>query len=211
MRDDHQKGWQVFWAGLAVALLVVTATYAAPVNLIAYVTYSLLNSGGTPLADGSIVMIFGSGDAINNGPTTWGGTNLIADSTQGDDVYLGNVRIDMPSNSSNGTFYTAGEIWFDDAVIHYLYLRFFDTTNYPVGGYVAWNTSTVIETTSRFGQVQMDFLGNVPTSVTNNFAVIPEPSSASLFVLFAGLLLGTRASMKKGDREGACREAGDSS
>ena len=198
MRAENQKSWRLFWAGFVIALLIVTATYGAPVNLIAYVTYSLLNSAGSPLADGSYVYIFGSGDAVNNGPSTWGGTNLIADSVQGDDVFLGFARIDMPSyNFSNGTFYTAGEIWFDDAAIHYLYIRFFDTTNYPVSGYLAWNTSSIIEVTSRFGQAQMDFLGNIPTSVTNNFVVIPEPSSASLFVLFAGLILGMRASMKK--------------
>lgn len=215
MKADRQKGWRVFWGGFAVALLLVTAAYGAPVNLIAYVTYSLLDSANSPLADGSIVMIFGSGDAVNNGPATWGGTSLIADSTQGDDQYLGYVRIDMPSYSgSNGTFYTANEIWFDDAVIHYLYIRFFNTTNYPVGGYlvgtpIAWNTSTIIQTTSRFGQVEMDFLGNIPTSVTNNFVVIPEPSSFSLLALFAGLVLGMRASMRKADRprEGAPREA----
>jgi hypothetical protein len=215
MRVDHQKGWprsergwRVFWAGFAVALLLVAASYGAPVNLIAYVTYSLLNSGGTPLSDGSYVMIFGSTDAINNGPTTWGAGNIIADSVQGDDVYLGYTRIDMPSyNGSNGTFYTAGEIWFDDAVIHYLYIRFFDSTNYPISGVIAWNTSTIIETTSRLGQVEMDFLGNIPTSVTNSFVVIPEPSSASLFVLFAGLMLGMRASMKRAERERTPREA----
>lgn len=207
MTADRQKGWRAFWAGFAVALLVVTATYGAPVNLIAYVTYSLLDHTGVPLADGSYVYIFGSTDAINNGPTTWGGSNLIADSVQGDDVYIGFARIDMPSyNGSNGTFYTANEFYFDDSVVHYLYFRVFESTNAPISGNIAWNTSTIIETTSRFGQVQMDFLGNISTVITNSFVVIPEPSSASLFLLFAGLLLGMRASMKKQERQGACRE-----
>jgi hypothetical protein len=208
MNKDRQRGWRVFWAGFAVALLLVTVSFGAPVALISYVTYSLLDHTGAPLADGSYVYIFGSTDAINDGPQTWGGSNIIAESVQGDDVYIGFARIDMPSYSgSNGTYYTANEFYFDDAVIHYLYIRFFESTTSPISGNIAWNTSTIIETTSRFGQVSMDFLGNISTVITNSFVVIPEPSTASLFVLFAGLMLGMRASMKKAGREGVGREA----
>jgi hypothetical protein len=157
----------------------------------------LKDSAGVPLADGSIVMIFGSGDAINNGPRDMG-YGLIADSTRGDDVYLGMIRIDSPSyGSSNGTFYTANNFSFDDDSIHYLYIRFFNTSNSPITGYTQWNTSGMFGFTSEFNKVTVDFVGNYLTSVTNNFVVIPEPSTSHLLLVFFGLVFGMRAVMKK--------------
>jgi hypothetical protein len=135
---------------------------------------------------------------VNNGPQTYGGTNIIADSVKGDDVFIGMVRIDSPSyGTSNGTFYTANEFSFDDDTIHYLYIRFFNTTNYPVGGYLTWNTSPVWGFTSEFNKVTEDFVGNYLTSVTNNFVVIPEPSTSHLLLVFLGLAFGMRSIMKK--------------
>jgi hypothetical protein len=143
-------------------------------------------------------MIFGSGNNVNNGPATYGITNLIADSVQGDDVYLGYVRIDQVSyGTSNGTFYTANQFSFDEDTIHYLYIRVFNTTVYPVEGYFQWTSSPVYGFTSEFGKVTTDFVGNYLTSVTNNFVVIPEPSTSHLLLVFFGLAFGMRSIMKK--------------
>ena len=188
---------------LALILSCVNIAQGAIVDLIAYVSYSLNDSTGTPLADGSIVMIFGSTDAINNGPQSYNVTNRIADSTQGDDVYIGMVRID-----GGGTFYTANDFSFDDSSIHYLYIRFFNATGYPVSGYYAWNTSLVFGFTSEFGKAEVDFVGNYLATVTNNFVVIPEPSTSHLFLVFFGLVVGLWSMMKKNasrSREPACK------
>ena len=97
------KRWRVFWLCFAAALLLVTAVHGTTVNLIAYVTYSIMGASGAPLADGSYVGIFGSYDAQQDGPIGVG-TCRIADSVTNDDVFIGWVRIDMPSfEGSNGT------------------------------------------------------------------------------------------------------------
>lgn len=187
------REWKIFWLSFCAALILITFVHGATVYLTGYVTYSLLGSNGNPLPDGSIVMIFGSADNVNDGPQIFGGTNYAANSTQNDDVFLGWVRIGQPSYmGSNGTFYTSYQISFDDSVVQYLYLRFFDTTNYPVVGYVPWGTSDVFGYTSEFGYAEVDFIGNYITSMTNNFIIIPEPSTAHLMLLFAGLLAGMR-------------------
>jgi hypothetical protein len=209
MKTSRQKGWLIFWCCFVLMFFVITAAQSAIVDLIAYVSYSLKDSGGAPLADGSIVMIFGSSDNVNNGPRTYGVTNLIAESVQGDDVYLGFVRIDQVSyGTSNGTFYTANEFSFDDSAISFLYLRIFNSAVYPVGGYLQWTSSPLFGFTSEFGKVTTDFVGNYLTSVTNNFVVIPEPSTSHLLLVFFGLMFGIRAAMKKdfdGKRKTNCR------
>jgi len=196
MKTSINRRWGFFWACFVVALLAITLTHAANVSLIAYVSYSLLDSSGNPLPDGSMVMIFGSTDDVNDGPVTFGG-GLIAESTQNDDVFLGWVQIGQPSYfGSNGTFYTANQITFDDTLINFLYIRFFDTTEWPEGE-LAWGTSTVFGATSSFGKVEVDFIGNYVTSMTNNFVIIPEPSTAHLMLLFVGLVAGMHASFRK--------------
>ena len=121
----------------------------------------------------------------------------------GDDVFIGYVRIGAPSyGTTEGTFYTANNFSFDDSVIKYLYIRFFDTTNYPVAGDVVdWNTSAVFGITSEFFKVNVDFRGNYQTSITTTFVIIPEPSSSYLLLLFLGLAFGMRAVMKKEARK----------
>lgn len=201
MSPSHQKRWLAFWLCLVIAILAVTMCHATTVYLIGYVTYSLLDSQGVPLADGSWVGIFGSGDAVNDGPETYGDPDtLIADSVQGDDIFIGWVRIDQSSfEGSNGTFVTDSQFTFDIDTIHYLYLRFFDDTNYPPiqGSNIAWGTSPVFGVTNEFGYVETDFVGNYMTSLTNDFVIIPEPSTSHLLLLFLGLAAGMRASMKK--------------
>lgn len=209
MKARRTRRWLAFWACFVLAFVaILVVSHAAPVNLIAYVTYSLLDSSGNPLPDGSIVMIFGSGDAINDGPMPFG-TNIIADSTQNDDVFLGWVQVGQPSYfGSNGTFYTANQITFDDSIINYLYLRFFDTTAYPVEGFVNWGTSTVFGYTAAFGQAEVDFVGNYVASMTNNFVIIPEPSTAHLLLVFAGLVAGMHAGTRKNRAAQSDRTAG---
>ena len=50
-------------------------------------------------------------------------------------------------------------------------------------GYAQWNTSAVVGFTSEFNKVTVDFVGNYLTSVTNNFVVIPEPSTSHLLLV----------------------------
>lgn len=193
---------QIRWLkrALAVAsvLLCLVQAHGATVYLTAYVTYSLLRSDGTPLPDGSIVMIFGSYDNVNDGPVVLPGGVMEAWSTQNDDVYLGWVRIGQPSYmGSNGTFYTAYQISFDDQVVQYLYLRFFDTTSYPVTGLVAWGVSEVFGYTSAFGYAEVDFVGNYLANMTNNFVIIPEPGSAQLVLFALGWVAGLYGAAKR--------------
>jgi hypothetical protein len=193
-----QRRWRIFWLCFSAALALLTFSQAATVYLTGYVSYSLFGSNGSPLSNGCIVMIFGSYDNVNDGIGIFGGTNYVANSTQNDDVYLGWVRIGQPSYmGSNGTFYTAYQISFDDTVVQYLYLRFFDTTNYPVQGFVPWGTSAVFGYTSQFGYAEVDFVGNYITTMTNNFVIIPEPSTAHLMLLFAGMVAGLHGAMRR--------------
>lgn len=181
-----------FWCCFILIFFCINAAQSAIVDLTAYVSFALQDSSGNSLADGSVVMIFGSTDAINNGPQSYG-TSLIAESVQGNDVYIGMVRIDW-----DGTFYTANDFSFDDSSIHFLYIRFFNTTNAPVeGSNIAWNASPVVGVTSKFGKAEVDFGGNYLASVTNNFVVIPEPATSHLFLLFFGLAFGMRSILKK--------------
>jgi hypothetical protein len=56
--------------------------------------------------------------------------------------------------------------------------------------------------------VTVDFVGNYMTSVTNNFIVIPEPSTSHLLLVFFGLVFGMRSIMNKSackQREPDCR------
>jgi len=201
MQTVSQKRWLAFWVCFLAALMIVTLCYAGNVDLIAYVTYSLKDSSGAPLQDGSVVAIFGSTDSVNDGPTPWG-TNYIATGTQGDDIFLGWVRIGNPSYlGSNGTFYSANAISFDDSVVNYLYIRFFDTTNYPVQGYQSWGTSDVFGYTSYFGKADVDFVGNYEASMTNNFVIIPEPGTINLLILFLGLVGGLHAATRKNEKK----------
>lgn len=191
---------RVLVLGLIAGLLGAVPTRAATINLIAYVTFALKDSDGNPLADGSYVAIVGSGDAVNDGMTlTQDG--YIAESVHGDDVFIGWVRIGMPAyNETPGTFYTANQYTFDDTVVHNLYLRFFDTTVYPIeGGGIAWGTSPVtnVDANIAFGQATMDFIGNYQTEYTNNFYIIPEPGTGSLLFVVLALMGGTSFYLKQ--------------
>ena len=55
MRGTRQRFLRIFWCCLALVVSPVFTVKADLVNLIAYVSYSLLNNLGLPLADGTIV------------------------------------------------------------------------------------------------------------------------------------------------------------
>ncbi|MBU1694848.1 MAG: PEP-CTERM sorting domain-containing protein [Verrucomicrobia bacterium] len=179
------------------------------ISLIAYVSNPIYEDDGvTPLAQGSIVMIFGSADNQNDGMSEWSpGPPPIYNpySVQGDDIYLGTVYIGQPyyydeeDNPVLGTFRSDMVItWNDEEVeINYLYIRFFNTPYFPPGVPVEWGTSTVFEATVDFGVVNQDLIGNYLANHTNVFMSIPEPSTVHLMLLFGGLAAGMGACMKK--------------
>ncbi len=197
----YARRGRALWLAFLAAILTASAAQAVSyVDLIAYVTYSLLDNQGSPLPDGSIVMIIGSGDDANDGMVPWG-DSYIADSVQGDDVFIGQVTIGNPSyGNSNGTFYTANQFELDEDSISFLYIRFFNTTISPITGIVTWGYSPVFGFTSEFGKVEQDFIGNYMAIITNNFVIIPEPSTGHLLLLFIGLVWGLRAGMKRAER-----------
>lgn len=210
---DHgvTRRWRVLWACVAVACLGVLPARAAIVDLDAYVLYSIMQQDGfTPLADGSWVYIIGSGDNVANPMNTYGSpaTNLIANSVTGDDVILGIVQIGE-NVISNGTFFTT--VQYDSDEVQYVYIRFFDTTGL-ITGLVYWGTSTVFQLGVTLGvsTVQFDPDGSLIATNLNNFVIIPEPNTANLMLLVAGMIAAMRASMRKkdDDEEDAPRQGG---
>ncbi len=193
-----ERNWKLFFAGLTAVLVAMACVRAALVDLDAYVDFAILDNNGTPLADGSWVYIIGSGDATNDGMYNVG-TNLIGASVLNDDVILGVVQIGTDVNS-NGTFFTT--VQYDSDDVEYVYLRFFDTTG-ALTGLIYWGTSTVFELGVTLGvsTVQFDPAGSLQATNLNNFVVIPEPSTANLFVLVAGMLWAMRAGIRKKARK----------
>ncbi len=174
------------------ALLGLAVVRAAPVDLDAWVEYSIMNSDGSaPLADGSWVYIIGSSNNVAN-PMATHGTNYLGDTVTGDDVILGIVRLNMDSYS-NGTFYTA--VRYDSDEVNYVYIRFFDTVG-ALTGMLDWGQSAVYELGITAGVSTVDF-GNNQTTERDNFVVIPEPTTGNLIVLVAGMLWAMRAKQRR--------------
>ena len=186
-------------AALALALLgMALVVRAAPVDLDAWVEYSIMSGDGvTPLADGSWVYIVGSWDNISD-PMVSIGTNLIGASVTGDDVILGAVQINLDSYS-NGTFATTVQYQSDQ--VQYVYIRFFDTVG-PLTGLVAWGTSAIYQLGITMGVSTVEFGQNYITQ-TNNFVVIPEPTTGNLVVLVAGMIWAMRSSMRRAGKPDA--------
>lgn len=201
MQQSVHKGWRLFLVALCAALLGVAVVRAAIVDLDALVEYAILDNFGSPLADGSWVYIIGSSNAVIDPMFTYGGTNFIADSTTGDDVILGRVQINL-DNYSNGTFFTT--VQYDSDQVKYVYIRFFDFTNDPVTGMVWWGTSTIFQLGVTLGvsTVAFDNNGQLAATNYNNFVVIPEPNTANLIVLVAGMIWAMRATMRKSGSAG---------
>ncbi len=180
---------------LALTLALTASASAALINLQAYVLYALMNNDGAmPLADGSLVQIVGSYDAIAD-PMSTLGTNITGQVT-GDDLILATITIQSSILASNGTFYT-GDYYFESDEVRYMYLRFYDTPG-PVTGQVYWGQSPVTNAEhNQFGGLFMDFVGGYATTNSNNFLVIPEPGTLNLLLVWVGMVAGIRASMKR--------------
>lgn len=166
-------------------LLPALYVHGATVTLIAFSSFELQDGDGNPLPDGSIIEIIGSTDAVQDGHVPFG-SGFVWGSTQGDDIILATTVVD--SSLGPGTFFTSTT--YDDTVVNFLYIRFYDTTT-PSGTNVAWGSSPMFDATSFFNVQFQDFtVADTPVTQTNNFVVIPEPGSFSLLAFF-GFLLAT--------------------
>lgn len=156
------------------------------VTLSAYTSYSLYGPDGvTPLAEGSIVMIIGSLDSTPDPMFPWAG-GYVAQSTTGDDVFIGIAYV-----LDDGTI-SAGGFKYDSTMVNYLYLRFFDTTLSPIQGTFAWGTTDVWWVTNQFQFVNLDFAPDHGYQVghTNLFVIIPEADTRNYMMLAMVLGMG---------------------
>ncbi|MFH0907498.1 MAG: hypothetical protein V1929_01885 [bacterium] len=166
----------------------------------AFVQFAIYDHTGTstPLADGSVIYIVGSLDGVNDGMDGYGDTNLVAGSFNNDDYLLATVRIgDGVLPDDDGMFFIS--IIYDSTITAYAYIRFFDTMGDPVTGLVYYGVSDMIEIPPGAmgpADVQFDPGGNLVTDLRTNFVVIPEPGTANLIMLVAGMACAMRASVK---------------
>ena len=196
MQRAVQRRWLIFWAAFTLAVLTIAMCQGTTITLLAWVTYSLYDDSSVPLGDDSVVYIIGSKDNVNDGMQAFG-TNYIADSVQGDDVFIGLVRIGY-NTTSNGTFLTA-DFTFESDEVDYIYIRLFDTTMAPPEGLVDWGVSPLFDATNHpFDVLFLNLVGGYATTNELVFVVIPEPGSGQLLLLLAGLVWGIRASAKGG-------------
>lgn len=190
-------------AGATLLFATLTPARAALVDLDIYVTYSILDNTGTaPLVDGSWVIIIGSTDTTRNGMQTFGGSNLLANTTLNDDTILGYVYIGDNSFANTGKFFTT--VSFNTTQnLAYVYIRYFQTTG-PITGGVWWGESPVTNLIpTNFGVVTIDAAPNSSLIATNfnTFVVIPEPATGQLLFLSGGLLLALRMSKKSAKKK----------
>jgi hypothetical protein len=173
---------------------------AVLVDLDLYVTYSILNHGGggaNVLADGSWVVVVGSGNNVNDGMYLYGGTNYVADWAIGDDIILGYVFIGDNSFANTGKFFSTFQ--YDSTQVGYVYIRYFETTG-PLTGMIYWGQSDVINLNpTNFGVVTIDVSPGSSLIASNysNFVVIPEPSTGPLIFMTGGLLLAWQFSRNR--------------
>jgi hypothetical protein len=196
MQDFRKQVWLRLGAALCLVAMAVGAARATIVDLDAYVLNPIYGGDGvTPLADGSWVIIVGSGDNVADPMQTHNGTNLIADSVTGDDVIIAIVQIN--SMFGPGTF--GHVVQYDSSIINYVYIRFFEYTNWPISGMMYWGTSAVFQLGITLGvaTVQFDPGGSLSATNYNSFVAIPEPSTANLLLLVGGMIWAMRASMKR--------------
>ncbi len=195
MMRSAQRGWRMLGAATALFIALITSAPAALINLQAYVMYALVNSDGTmPLADGSLVQIIGSYDAVANDMITFGG-GLIAEPT-GDDVLIATITIQSSILSSNDTFYT-GDFYFESDEVRYMYIRFFDSPG-PLVGEIDWGESPVLNAEGhQFGGIFMDFTGGYATDNHDNFVVIPEPGTLNMILVWVSMVAAMRTSLRR--------------
>lgn len=192
-------------AVLAVLLLAPLSAHASLVNMTAYILSPLYQQDGvTPLPDGAIVQIIGSTDGILDPPATWGGTNLTGQTT-GDDIILATIVIDSTILGIPGTFYVSG-IYYDNTVVNYAYLRFYNATSGPAG--LVWWGETPITNIEydAFGAIFVDFIGGYSTTNQNNFVVIPEPNTVNYLLLWLAMIGAIRSATRS--RVRSCRADG---
>ncbi|HSA19212.1 MAG TPA: SdrD B-like domain-containing protein, partial [Kiritimatiellia bacterium] len=143
-------------------MALVCAAQADIISLLSYVSMSLEDPEDNPLPEGSVVLIFGSADAVNDGMTQVG-NSFVADSVQNDDVLLGMAIVGQPYYSGGGgdilgTILSDMQIAWDDTevVVNHLYIRFFDSTNVPE--FVSsWGESHLTRADENFNLVEADF------------------------------------------------------
>ena len=199
MKRMATRGWRRIGAILALSLALVSSASSALINLQAYILYALVNNDGTmPLADGSLVQIIGSYDAIANPMETYG-SSLIAEPT-GDDLIIATITIQSSILSSNGTFYS-GAYYYQSDEVRYMYLRFYDSPG-PLVGDIYWGQSPVTNAEhDQFGGLFMDFVGGYATDHEDNFVVIPEPGTLNLMLVWATTIAAMRSSVKRGQKK----------
>jgi hypothetical protein len=210
VNTSRQTRWVVFWGLFLSALATVNLVYGVTVTLEAYVTYSLNNSNGVALADGSIVYIIGSSNTINDGFPAWGTNGNLGYFTQGDDIFIGTVFVDSALGA--GTFY-AGPFYFDSDIVKYLYIRVFDTNTTP-DGWINWNVSDLQDATGfnpNFPFLAVDFAPDASIATTNYsyFVVIPEPGTGQLVLFLAALVGGLKLGMRRGSHRRSTHGGGN--
>lgn len=200
MTEKRQMGWAIFWSVFLTVFISIQVSRGVTVTLEAYVSYGITSSNGSDLADGSVIYVMGSLDAVNDGMQEWvnagSPTGFIANSTLGDDIYIGQIRVDGSALDLGGTFY-AGPFFFNSDMVNYLYIRIFDTNGVPQG-YCNWAVSDVFAGTNYDPIAPVVYIDFNPTdshlSTTNYdyFYVVPEPGTAQLLMLTVGLMYGFR-------------------
>jgi len=189
------------WRIIALCLLIlagtVTCAYALIVSLDVYVEFALLDNNGDPLEDGMTVMVIGTQDPFNDGMQLYGGTNYIASSTLNDDILLATITVSSNESGIAGGFFAT--ITYESDDIDYVYIRFFDAPPNALTGMIHWGTSSVIQLGVTLGVSTVTFDSGESLQATNynNFVVIPEPSTANLFIMMAGMMWAMRSHMRK--------------
>lgn len=222
MRNRNTRLLSCWMAGLLVAVIFFILTPVSPgatISLYIYTQYRtssdydiLEGPNGDALADGSYVMVVGSADNVME-DLYHEGSNY--QSLVENDIILGTFQLN--TGNDEGWFDTGG-FTFDSGVVQYVYLYFFNSSNYPVSGVTAYGHSSVIDARNWNPvtySIELDMTRgtNLYVSATNNFVVIPEPSSGSLLVLFLGLgIIGMpgllKACSKKEPRPGGGGQGG---
>jgi len=196
MYGYSNKRWRLLAVCLSIFLGSMACAYALLVSLDVYVEFALLDENGNPLLDGMTVMVIGSGDNVNDGMASIG-TNLLANSTLNDDVILATITVSSNESGFAGGFFATVTYESDD--VDYVYIRFFNAPPGSLTGMIYWGTSSVFQLGVTLGvsTVQFDQGTNLRTTNYNNFIIIPEPSTANLFIMVAGMMCAMRAHMRR--------------
>jgi hypothetical protein len=183
--------WRVFGVAALLCMSTALSSHGATVILQAFVSFAINDNGNVnPLADGSIVYLFGTDSGTVEDPLEDGNGDLIAQSVQGDNVFLATITIgEGIFSAGTGLFAVAVEV---PDNIEYFYIRFFDTDVHPVQGTdIYWGESDAIQRQFIIdGMYQADFNpdDDLYTDQQDNFVVIPEPGTMQL-VLLAGFVV----------------------